>query len=236
MNVLLLGATDASLIGGQPVTMIITMALLSLIPFVVLLMTSFVKISVVLSILKSAIGAPQIPPSQVITGLAFILTIYVMAPVGERMLTAAAPLFDKSATPAKMIGDASVSQLTEAVSLSKEPLREFMLKHATPKDRAVFLNLARRMREPAERTAIMDRDFLVLTPAFLTSELTRAFRIGFLLFVPFLIVDMVIANLLLALGMHMLSPTTVSLPFKLLLFVLADGWHLLLSGLVQSYV
>jgi len=236
MNMLTVAAADGAVLGGQPVTMIVTMAMLSLIPFAVLLMTSFVKISVVLSILKSAIGAPQIPPGQVITGLALIMTIYVMAPVGERMLSAAAPLFDAKESPDKVLRDASISELTEAVSLAREPLREFMLKHATPRDRSVFLNLARRMREPEQRAAISDRDFLVLAPSFLTSELTRAFRIGFLLFIPFLIVDMVIANLLLALGMHMLSPTTVSLPFKLLLFVLADGWHLLLSGLVQSYV
>ena len=100
----------------------------------------------------------------------------------------------------------------------------------------MFHSLALRMRAPAERAGITDRDLLIIVPAFLTSELRRAFEIGFLLFVPFLVVDMVIANLLLALGMHMLSPTTVSLPFKLLLFVLADGWQLILRGLVESYV
>jgi len=123
-----------------------------------------------------------------------------------------------------------------AADKAKEPLREFLLKHASPRDRSLFHAMALRMRTPAERTGLSDRDFLVLVPAFLASELRRAFEIGFLLFIPFLVVDMVTSNLLLALGMHMLSPTTVSLPFKLLLFVLADGWQLVLRGLVESYV
>jgi type III secretion protein R len=130
----------------------------------------------------------------------------------------------------------TVDALEQAGDKAKEPLREFLLKHASPRDRALFHGLALRLRSPAERAAISDRDFLVVLPAFLTSELRRAFEIGFLLFLPFLVVDMVIANLLLALGMHMLTPTTVSLPFKLLLFVLADGWQLLLRGLVETYV
>jgi type III secretion protein R len=136
----------------------------------------------------------------------------------------------------ELLSGQSVQALAAATAKAKEPLRDFLLKHAGIKDRAVFHSLALRMRTPEERVGISERDFLIVVPAFLTSELRRAFEIGFLLFVPFLVVDMVIANLLLALGMHMLSPTTVSLPFKLLLFVLADGWQLLLRGLVESYV
>ena len=126
--------------------------------------------------------------------------------------------------------------MEDAAQRMKEPLREFLLKHSNARDRALFHSLSLRMRAPTERSGITDRDLLIVVPAFLTSELRRAFEIGFLLFVPFLVVDMVIANILLALGMHMLSPTTVSLPFKLLLFVLADGWQLILRGLVESYV
>jgi type III secretion protein R len=211
------------------------MTALSLVPFVILLMTSFVKIAVVLSILKGALGTPQIPPNQVVTGLALILTLYVMAPTGERIYRAVEPVLGRGAG-AELVSGQTVEALGAAGDKAKEPLREFLLKHASPRDRAVFHGLALRMRAPAERAGITDRDLLVVIPAFLTSELRRAFEIGFLLFVPFLVVDMVIANLLLALGMHMLSPTTVSLPFKLLLFVLADGWQLLLRGLVESYV
>jgi type III secretion protein R len=158
-----------------------------------------------------------------------------MAPTGERMYRAVEPVLGRGAG-ADLISGASVAALSAAADRAKEPLREFLLKHSSPRDRAMFHGLALRMRAPAERTGITDRDLLIIVPAFLTSELRRAFEIGFLLFVPFLVVDMVIANLLLALGMHMLSPTTVSLPFKLLLFVLADGWQLIMRGLVESYV
>jgi type III secretion protein R len=222
-------------IASRPLLLFIAMAALSLLPFILLLMTSFVKIAVVLSILKSALGSSQIPPSQIITGLALILTIYVMAPTGERMFRAIEPDLGRG-TGAELVSGQSLETLRIAVDKAKEPLRDFLLKHGSVRDRSLFHGLALRMRTPAERVGITDRDFLVLVPAFLTSELRRAFEIGFLLFIPFLVVDLVISNLLLALGMHMLSPTTVSLPFKLLLFVLADGWQLLLRGLVESYV
>jgi type III secretion protein R len=222
-------------LASRPVLLFIAVSALSLLPFIVLLMTSFVKISVVLSILKSALGASQIPPSQVITGLALILTLFVMAPTGERMFRAAEPELGRSAN-AELVSGQSLEAIGIAADKAKEPLREFLLRHCSARDRGQFHALSLRMRTPEERSGISDRDFLVLIPAFLSSELRRAFEIGFLLFIPFLVVDMVISNLLLALGMHMLSPTTVSLPFKLLLFVLADGWQLLLRGLVESYV
>jgi type III secretion protein R len=226
-------ATDAGT--ARPLALFLVIGALSLLPFVLLLMTSFVKIAVVLSVLKSALGTSQIPPSQVVTGLALILTLFVMAPTGMRMFQSVEPLLGQSAETDLLSGK-NVQTLAAATTKAKEPLREFLLKHTGAKDRAVFHSLALRMRTPAERVGVSDRDFLIVVPAFLTSELRRAFEIGFLLFIPFLVVDMVIANLLLALGMHMLSPTTVSLPFKLLLFVLADGWQLLLRGLVESYV
>lgn len=224
-----------SAFASRPIVLVLAMTALSLLPFIIILTTSFVKIAVVLSILKGAIGTPQIPPNQVVTGLALILTLYVMAPTGERMYRAIEPVLGRGAG-VEMLSMQSVDTLVTAGNRAKEPLRDFLLKHASPRDRAVFHSLALRLRTPAERVGITDRDLMVIAPAFLTSELRRAFEIGFLLFVPFLVVDMVIANLLLALGMHMLSPTTVSLPFKLLLFVLADGWALLLRGLVESYV
>jgi type III secretion protein R len=219
-----------SALAARPLTLLLTMAALSLIPVVLLLMTSFVKISVVLSILKGALGAPQVPPGQVVTGLALILTLFVMAPTGERMYRAMEPVLGRGAELE------SAATLAAAGDRAKEPLRDFLLRHSSPRERTLFHGLALRLRTPEERAGITDRDLQVVVPAFLTSELRRAFEIGFLLFIPFLIIDLVIANLLLAMGMHMLSPTTVSLPFKLLLFVVADGWQLLLRGLVESYV
>ena len=222
-----------------PVPLMLAMAALSLVPFALLMVTCFVRISVVLSILRSAIGAPQVPPTPVLTGLALVLTLAVMAPTGERMLAAVAPVFPTlsaaAASGADLTNPRSVAAVGAAADRAKEPLREFLLKHTGAHDRATFHALALELRTPAERAGITDRDLAVIVPAFVTSELRRAFEIGFLLFIPFLVIDMVIANLLLALGMHMLSPTTVSLPFKLLLFVVADGWALVVRGLMESY-
>jgi type III secretion protein R len=202
------------------------------------MVTCFVRISVVLSILRSAIGAPQVPPTPVLTGLALVLTLAVMAPTGERMLAAVGPALPALQTAARdgAAGGPALGALVGAAERAKEPLREFLLKHASPRDRATFHALALKMRAPAQRADVTDADLPVVVPAFVTSELRRAFEIGFLLFIPFLVIDMVVANLLLALGMHMLSPTTVSLPFKLLLFVVADGWTLVVRGLMESYL
>jgi type III secretion protein R len=201
------------------------------------MVTCFVRISVVLSILRSAIGAPQVPPSQVLTGLSLVLTLAVMAPTAERMLAAVAPVFPTlgAVADADLTGG-QLAALGSAADKAKEPLRDFLLKHTGARDRASFHAMALKMRAPEERAGVTDRDLAVVVPAFVTSELRRAFEIGFLLFIPFLVIDMVIANLLLALGMHMLSPTTVSLPFKLLLFVVADGWALVVRGLMESYL
>ena len=226
-------AQDAGL-ASRPLVLILAMAALSLIPFALLMVTSFVRISVVLSILRSAIGTPSVPPTQVLTGLSLILTIAVMAPTAQRMYDAMKPALGLAAG-ADVASAETLGALGTAADRGKEPLRDFILKHTDPRDRASFLAVTLKMRAPEERAAVTDRDFGVIVPAFVTSELRRAFQIGFLLFIPFLVVDMVIANLLLALGMHMLSPTTVSLPFKLLLFVIADGWTLVIRGLLQSY-
>jgi type III secretion protein R len=220
--------------GWNPLTMMLLMAGLSLVPFLLLLLTSFVRIVVVLSILKNAIGASQVPPAFVITGIALIMTIYVMAPTGQRMWNVVEPALAGPGGGAAAAMD--LSRVVSAANQAKEPLRAFLLKHSLPKDRQLFHQLALKMRPAAERQGLTPEDFLVAAPAFITAELRRAFEIGFLLFLPFLVVDMVVSNLLLALGMHMLSPTTVSLPFKLLLFVAVDGWTLLLRGLVESYV
>lgn len=225
--------TDGSL--SRPLVILLVMAALSLVPFVLLMTTCFVKVAVVLSILRGAIGTPQVPPTQVMTGLALILTLYVMSPTGERMYDAVKPVLGMGAG-ADLASGQTVEALQAASVRAKEPLRAFLTKHADRRDRATFHSLALRLRTPQERVGITDDDLLVVVPAFVTSELRRAFEIGFLLFIPFLVVDLVISNLLLALGMHMLTPTTVSLPFKLLLFVLADGWHLVTRGLVESYL
>jgi type III secretion protein R len=206
---------------------------LGLAPFVLLMVTSFVKISVVLSIVRNALGTQQIPPTQVITGLAIILTVYIMAPTGMEMYRAGE--VDVMRT-GQLMSPETVGQLMAAANRAKEPLRAFLNKKVSNKDRALFYNLAKKMRKEEDRKDIAETDFMIIVPAFVVSELKEAFQIGFILFVPFIVVDMVVANILLALGMHMLSPTTISMPFKLLLFVMVDGWYLIAKGLVVGYL
>ncbi|MDC0714711.1 type III secretion system export apparatus subunit SctR [Stigmatella sp. ncwal1] len=227
-------ATSNESFASRPLILILALAALSLVPFMLMMVTSFVKISVVLSIVRSALGTQQIPPTQVITGLAVILTVYIMAPVGQEMYKAAK--VDIWAKGPSLLSSETVGTLLEAADRSKEPLRDFLVKKVKNKDRALFFHLAKKMRKAEDRKDIGDRDFMIIIPAFVVSELKEAFQIGFLLFVPFIVIDMVVANILLALGMHMLSPTTISMPFKLLLFVLVDGWYLIAKGLVVGYL
>lgn len=221
--------------GPHPISLLLLFAALSIAPFVFVMTTSFVRFSVVLSILRSAIGTPQIPPTLVITGLSLILTLYVMAPTGAKISEAIQPLIQNH-PPEKLFSSSNVSTIFEAALRAKEPIRDFLIKHSSPKDRWMFSKLRKRMQPKALDKSATEKDLMVLIPAFVIGELSAAFRIGFLLFIPFLVIDMVIANILLALGMHMLSPTTISLPFKLLLFVLVDGWALITQGLILSTV
>jgi type III secretion protein R len=220
--------------GDRPLVLLVALAALALVPFLLMMITSFVKIAVVLSIVRSALGTPNMPPTAVITGLAIILTVYVMVPVGVDVYQAAKPVVEASKGRTLFSG-ATVDLALQAADRAKEPIRQFLVKHSHEKDRAMLLDIARRMRPAAAQAQVSGTDFLVVVPAFVISELKEAFQIGFILFVPFLVIDMVISNILLALGMHMLSPTTVALPFKLLLFVLVDGWHLITRGLVLGY-
>jgi type III secretion protein R len=227
-------AAAAEGVADRPLVLLVALAAMALLPFVLMMVTSFVKLAVVLSIVRSAIGTPNIPPTAVITGLAIILTVYVMAPVGAEIYAQAKPVVDQSKGK-PFLSPSTVDLAVRAAEKAKEPIRRFLLKHSQEKDRTMLLEIARRMRPPAEQPQVRGEDFLVVVPAFVLSELKAAFQIGFILFVPFLVIDMVVSNILMALGMHMLSPTTVALPFKLLLFVLVDGWHLVTRGLVLGY-
>jgi type III secretion protein R len=209
-----------------PASALVTVVLLALAPFVAVMVTSFTKIIVVLSLLRNALGLQQVPPNVVLNGLAIVLSVYVMFPVALKMGELAGPL--------EGIGG-STKSLLSAVDKAKEPLREFLVKHSNPRDRTFFLRTAQKTLTPAQAAQVTDRDFIIVLPAFTVNELSTAFQIGFLIFLPFLVVDLVISNILMAMGMQMLTPTTVSLPFKLLLFVLVDGWVKLSHGLVLSY-
>ena len=219
--------------GTSPLALVALLAGMALLPFLLIMVTSFVKVAVVLSILRTAIGAQQVPPNQIITGLAILLSVYIMAPVGEDMYAELQPYLDQYDAGELTVNWESLEEVTEVVGA---PLKSFLLKHASEGDRALLFELAMEMRTEEQREGLTDEDFLIIIPAFVVTELKAAFTIGFILFVPFIIVDLVIANILLSLGMHMLSPTTISLPFKLLLFVLVDGWYLVVKGLILGYV
>ena len=218
---------------ANPVVLVIVLGALALAPFALIMLTSFVKISVVLSILRNALGTQQVPPNQVITGISLILTIFIMTPVVEKMYAEAGQMGDSEAIFSEM----SVKTIFEAAKRGREPLRQFLERHAHERDRKMFYELAQRMavRNGNDPKEILVTDFRVVIPAFVTSQLTEAFQIGFLLFIPFLVIDMVVSNILQAMGMFMLSPAMISLPFKLLLFVLVDGWVILIRNLVLGY-
>lgn len=214
----------------SPALVIVVVVGLALAPFVAVMVTSFTKLVVVLSLLRNALGLQQTPPNVVINGLALILSIYVMNPVIQS--TYQAIHAQMQSTPGESM---SIQRLGQLVDVGKEPLRQFLIKHSRPDERAFFYNSAKRLLTPQQAAGMTATDYMVIVPAFTVHELTQAFQIGFLIFLPFVVIDLVISNLLLALGMMMLSPTMISLPFKLLLFVVVGGWAKLIHGLVLTY-
>ncbi|MBI4367014.1 MAG: type III secretion system export apparatus subunit SctR [Deltaproteobacteria bacterium] len=228
------GATPVGV--SQPLVLMIVLAALALLPFVVMMATSFVKIAVVLALLRNALGTQQVPPNTVVTGLALILTLYIMVPVGYQVYHAAGDEIDLG-TNQPLLSQATIQLLMKGAEAGKEPVRGFLVKHAHERERALFFKLARQLEaDETVREKITENDFMNLVPAFAVSELVEAFQVGFVLFLPFLVIDLVVANILLSLGMFQISPITLSLPFKLLLFVLVDGWHVIVKGLILSYV
>lgn len=211
----------------SPSSALIIVIILALVPFVAVMVTSFTKIVVVLSLLRNALGLQQVPPNLIINGLALVLSIYVMYPVGKGIHQAASDIEN----PVKDTGT-----ILEIINSAKEPMRSFLSKHTNQEEKTFFHASIKRMFSQSEDKVLLEDDFIVLIPAFTVSELTTAFQIGFLIFLPFIVIDLVIANILMAMGMMMLSPTVISLPFKLLLFVLIDGWAKLTHGLVLSYL
>jgi type III secretion protein R len=214
---------------GRPIVLVVALALVSLLPFLFMSVTAFVKISTVLQIVRSAIGAQNVPSNTVVMALAAALTILAMQPVGEKIWAKAEPLF----TANKALDTQTL--VRDGIDAVKDPMRDFLKANTDNKERARFVAVAKESRPASERSKVSDTDFTVLVPSFVVTELSEAFAIGFLLYLPFLVIDMVVANVLLALGMQMLSPTQVSLPFKLLLFVAIDGWGLLARSLVAGY-
>jgi len=209
--------------GGQNYSLnlqtLLLLTSLSFLPALLLMMTGFTRIIIVLSLLRQALGTPTSPPNQVMVGLALFLTLFVMSPVLDRINADAYQPFSENRI-----------SFTEAVDKGSVPLREFMLKQTREGDLALFTKLSGRSVDNARETPLT-----ILIPAYVTSELKTAFQIGFLIFIPFLIIDMAVASVLMGMGMMMVSPAMISLPFKLMIFVMVDGWALLMGSLAQSF-
>lgn len=211
--------------GGQgtvatALKLILLLTVLSLAPAILVMLTSFTRIAIVLSLLRHALGTQQLPPNQVIIGLSLMLTFFIMTPVWEKINTQALQPYFKH----QISGE-------KAYDLSIEPIRDFMIKQTREKDIELFVNIAKAKRPETPS----DISLSILIPSFVISELRTAFQIGFLIYLPFLVLDMVVASVLLSMGMLMLPPIMISLPFKLLLFVLVDGWYLVIGSLVKSF-
>jgi flagellar biosynthesis protein FliP len=214
-------ATEPTTIGGSTsVQLLVVLTLITLLPGILLTVTGFARILIVLGFLRTALGTPSVPPNQVLVGISFFLTLFVMGPTVDTVRKEAVQPYMEQKIDA-----------TEAFERGIQPVRAFMFKQTRDRDLALFIRLSKSER-PETRA---DVSTTVLIPAFVLSELQTAFQIGFLLFLPFLIIDMVVSSTLMSMGMMMLPPVLVSLPFKILLFVLVDGWSLVVEGVVNSF-
>ncbi|MFC4557129.1 flagellar type III secretion system pore protein FliP [Virgibacillus kekensis] len=212
------GSDPASI--STSVKLLLLLTVLSLAPSILILMTSFTRIIIVLSFVRTALATQQMPPNQVLIGLALFLTFFIMAPTFNEVYDEALqPLFEEEIT------------LDEAYDRASAPMKDFMAKHTRQKDLALFINYA----ELDKPESVQEIPLTTLVPAFAISELKTAFQMGFMIFVPFLIIDMAVASVLMSMGMMMLPPVMISLPFKILLFVLVDGWYLITQSLLQGF-
>lgn len=218
------------------VTKVAVIAALSILPYVVMLLTSFLKMVIVLSLLRQAIGVQNSPPNQVINGMALLMTIYVMFPTGLAMYEQGQTFIKEQAPKTEAVFTTQSAEfIIGFVDRTKEPLRSFLTKNCSKRHRTYFYKLAKKKFPPAFRDELSSKDFIVLIPSYITSQVKGAFEIGVLIYLPFFVIDLVTSNILLAMGMMMLSPLTIALPLKLLLLVMIDGWTLVVEGIVLSY-
>ncbi len=203
------------------IKILVLLTVMTLVPSIIILMTSFTRIIIVLSLMRSALATQQTPPNQVLVGLALFLTLFIMAPVYTDVIdNAINPYLEEAITQEK------------AIEIGSKPIKEFMIRQTREKDLALFEEIA---NEEATNN-ISEIKFTTLIPAFVISELKTAFQMGFMIFIPFIVIDMIVASILMSMGMFMLPPVMISLPFKLLLFIMVDGWYLIVKSLVESFV
>jgi type III secretion protein R len=228
----------------NPFSLIVLFVGLSLLPFVAMIATSYLKIVIVMSLIRNALGIQSIPPNMVINALAMILTFFIMAPIMQESWQTLNENQQARAQNGQIANQPAAGQNanmlgleTDDLAKAAEPFRVWLSNHTSDRERAFFINTAERLWGKDGEPAVVDPEsFYILIPAFCVSELTKAFQIGFLVYLPFIAIDIIVSNILLAMGMMMVSPVTISLPFKLLLFVMVDGWTLLIQGLVRGYV
>lgn len=207
---------------------------LALLPFFVMLFTSFIKITITLALLRSALGVQQTPPNQVINGIALILSVYVMYPTGLEMYHQAEHIF-KGKLPNQLFSAGSAAVAIDVINVSKEPLRQFLIRNSRKQDLQGFFKIALKTFPDEVKASLKETDFIVVAPSFITTQIRAAFEIGVLIYLPFFVIDLVTSNILLAMQMMMLSPLSISLPLKLLLVVMIDGWTVLVQGLILSF-
>lgn len=213
----------------------IALSLLSMSPFIVMILSSFLKIVIVLSLLRTALGVAQSPPNQIINGVALMLSLYVMYPTAIAMYRAAEQEMANANTPDSLFTVDSPQYIIGIAKAAREPLREFLQRNSSAAHQALFYRMAYRLLPEDQHEELKVNDFMIVVPAFITSQLKDAFEIGVLIYIPFFVIDLVTSNILLAMGMMMLSPVTISMPLKLFLLVMLDGWTLLIEGLVLTF-
>jgi type III secretion protein R len=217
------------------ITQGLVLSMFSLLPFIIMILTSFLKIVIVLSLLRSALGVQQAPPNQIINGVAFMLSLFIMYPTAIKMYEAANKTISATEAPDSLLSKESSTYIIALAKDAAEPMRDFLKRNSSVAHQALFYRMAYRVLPENFRPDLKPDDTIVLVPSYITSQLKDAFEIGVLIYIPFFVIDLVTSNILLAMGMMMLSPVTISMPLKLFLLVMLDGWTLLIQGLVATF-
>lgn len=217
------------------ITQAAVLATLSLLPFIIMILSPFMKIVIVLSLLRNALGVQQSPPNQILNGVAFMLSLFILYPTGLQMYDVAQASIKEIKAPESLVSPDASTYIMRVTSAAQEPGRDFLKRNSSAKHQAMFYRMAYRVLPEEHRDSLQPSDFMVLVPSFITSQLKDAFEIGVLIYIPFFVIDLVTSNILLAMGMMMLSPVTISMPLKLFLLVMLDGWTLLVEGLVNTF-
>ncbi len=217
------------------ITQAAVLSILSLLPFIVMILTSFMKIVIVLSLLRNALGVQQAPPNQIINGVGLMLSMFIMYPTVVQMYEVSQQAVAELDTPESIISPGSSEYILTIADATQEPLRKFLINNSSVRHRALFFRMAYKVLPDKYRPDLKPENFIIVVPSYITSQLKDAFEIGVLIYIPFFVIDLVTSNVLLAMGMMMLSPVTISMPLKLFLLVMLDGWTLLVEGLVNTF-